>query len=268
MEAALEAIRQAIIRNDAEDKPTVVYIAIGCANSSTQQFPPFLKAIADEPILLLVDPCLEEVTFAGCCTVAVREEWDWSSVLLRAQLIGLFSISPYVSVIVQDFTGADINKYYPFQPPHPRLLFDVTYGVGGCGADMTAVRLLLDNNGGFEHPLLSPLRQIRDPTVLGREVLGRRDIVCKYLWPRLMVQEGQLEPAPWYDENYVLEQSWQLLRIYGNDEQTDNLYRTLLRRFWEDLAATARLTCAECPPDAAYRRTVNALCSRICQSSE
>ena len=115
-----------ILAHCTTSPPALVYVSIGCAGNADQQNPPFLDIQwpDEHKVLVLIDPSLEEtvVVSEGHRTVfALRDLFHWPSVWNRdvagphvAFLAALFSLASaeVTQVIVQDFTGEDIYRYF------------------------------------------------------------------------------------------------------------------------------------------------------------
>ena len=154
-----------ILAHCASTAPALIYVSIGCAGNTNQQNPPFLDTQwpDEHKVLVLIDPALEDTVVAseGHRTVfALRDLFHWPSVWNRdiagphvAFLAALFALaSARTQVVLQDFTGEDIHQYFTRPGPdfdHRRILFDATYGIGGCTPDMKSAFVLRARNGGY-----------------------------------------------------------------------------------------------------------------------
>lgn len=229
-----------ILAHCASVRPALIYVSIGCANNTDQQNPPFLDTQwpDEHKVLVLIDPALEETVVAseGCRTVFVlRNLFYWPSVWNRdvagphvAFLAALFALASttdsQTQVIVQDFTGEDIHQYFTRPGPdfnHAHILFDVTYGVGGCTPDMTSVYLLRATNGDFLQPRWLPLRATYihlTRASLAAELRDRAEALGDYAHRYYHVCKGTREPRDWCSETTVAPRLTRLFHAYGIKE--------------------------------------------------
>lgn len=190
MEAAIE---HQLIHPAPGIRQTILYIAIGCAQGhypvgehSAQQYPPFLSAWspATARILLLVDPALEDPprvyddipTRERLQTTVYchRTSWDWShyspSCEFLQRIIHTVLTRPDPTyLIVQDYTGHDINQEYRgflrttrFTEEHflSKILFDPSYDGPGCFPDLRTPVLRDPITGDFVQPSYTTLRRL------------------------------------------------------------------------------------------------------------
>lgn len=218
-----------------------MYVSIGCANNADQQNPPFLDTQwpDEHKVLVLIDPALEDapVVSEGHRTVfALRGLFHWPSVWNRdvagphmTFLAALFSLasttaSARTQVIVQDFTGEDIHQYFTRPVPdfdHRRILFDATYGIGGCNPDMKSAYILQAVNGDFLQPRWLPLHTTY--IHLAREALvaelrARAEVLGDYAHQYYHVCKGTKEPREWCTEAAIAPRLTRLFHAYGIKE--------------------------------------------------
>jgi hypothetical protein len=194
-------------------QPSDIYLAIGCANNATQQFPPFL-ASSPHPLCILVDPALEKAvaTSDGLMApppICERREWNWTSAEDKRLLDTLcsYAISTRTRLIVQDYTGTDFRIYYPLDRfPAKQLLnhvlFDCTHSPeeGSCYVDFGRVSVPLRPDGTFVQPCYEPLHRLRGVLKsehLARERAHRRDILLYLVHLRYRILCGLSEDVPW-----------------------------------------------------------------------
>lgn len=202
-----------------EQKPALVYLGIGCARAPLQQYPPFLKKFGGRQVCILIDPDLEEsfthetpdtVTF-----VYLRRYFDWAT---EGEFIKELCQLPGAQLIVQDYSGTDISTYYPLQDMGPSILrkvvFDVTYGSGGCYMDFATVHILRTVDGGFINPLYEPLTVIRphiSPELFTRLIRGR-NIAIRFVYKLNRIRKGL---DTFSDPADIQQKSAWLYPIYG-----------------------------------------------------
>lgn len=265
-------------------RPTaLIYLAIGCSQrwyaqggGSPQEFPPFVASWPGRRICILVDPDLEEsprgITQAGkpeqvlhdgmpadfgdVAFVTLRRPWGWPFHPQNAERIGSahlldglcqLAIAPGgPHLIVQDYSGPDIRRFYPVQkyrtPLLNKVMFDVTGNDGGCFVDFSKVHIRQDDRGNFIQPAFTPLwklRTLRHPA-LTHEAADRTAILLNYVG-RLYRSHRLLDPPrDWYAPEIVEQRTQSMLWAYGLQSGTNT--EDLLRLFKEgvfDLCVTA-----------------------------
>lgn len=230
-----------IFAHCATTKPALIYVSIGCAGNTYQQNPPFLDTQwSDEyKVLILIDPALEEVVTVESNshrTVFVLHElfhWPsmWNSDIAGphvAFLAVLFTLASAANsrtqVIIQDFTGEDIHQYFTkpgLDFDHHRILFDATYGIGGCTPDMKSAYILRATNGDFLQPRWLPLRASYihlTREALAAELRDRAEILGDYAHRYYHVCKGTKEPREWCTEAAVAPRLTRLFYAYGIKE--------------------------------------------------
>jgi hypothetical protein len=153
---------------------------------TNQQYPVFLDKIPGKKLIFLIDPRLEEPLYLtderkielefelpgnvkiysgdNIKIIAVKdnifwncmeeEKWVEDYTLLVNIIMRCMDIN--MKVILQDYTGADTTQLYAKLIPifnketlFPNVIFDVTYGDGGCLYHFTPDSLKLTENGDF-----------------------------------------------------------------------------------------------------------------------
>ena len=226
-----------ILAHCASTAPALIYVSIGCAGNTNQQNPPFLDTQwpDEHKVLVLIDPALEDTVVAseGHRTVfALRDLFHWPSVWNRdiagphvAFLAALFALaSARTQVVLQDFTGEDIHQYFTRPGPdfdHRRILFDATYGIGGCTPDMKSAFVLRARNGDFLQPRWLPLRETYIQLSRGSleaELRDRAEALGDYAHRYYHVCKGTKEPREWCTEAVVAPRLTRLFHAYGIKE--------------------------------------------------
>jgi hypothetical protein len=137
-----------------------------------------------------------------------------------------------VKMIVQDFTGRDIRPYYPIQMYGDALfhhvLFDATYGDGGCFPDLTAIRIL-QTNGNFVQPMystLSALSSLVPPSIVKQQFQLRRHSI--YMLSTVhRVSIGVEEYRDWCTKKEILRFLPQYSKLYDIPEPELDLAQTI-----------------------------------------
>jgi hypothetical protein len=166
-------------------KPDLIYVAIGCSQKryeygkhSPQECPPFVRhwthiGLSSNTVCILIDPDLEddpyvlmdltEEELAHHRIITIRRNFNWKTEATFIDSMCEFALSaPNTYMIVQDYSGTELHKYYPLQRFGSALLqkviFDVSYMDGGCWVDFDKVRLERDMvTGAFLQPPYMPL---------------------------------------------------------------------------------------------------------------
>lgn len=255
---------------------TLVYLAIGCSQrwhmppaGSPQGFPPF---VANWPgdgsrIIIMIDPDLEDnphaITVAGYpeqpladggiadfgknAFIAIRRNWHWPHHTVNHEvepcsrfLHGLCTWATEAQgphLIVQDYSGPDIRRYFPLYTWHVaartalinKVVFDVTGKDGGCFVDFSKVTLRRDADGNFIQPAyerLQRLRELRHPA-LAHEAADRTATLLNYVGRLYRAHRLLDPPRDWYAPEIVAGRIQSLLYIYGLQPgtSTDDLAR-------------------------------------------
>ena len=160
------------------------------------------------------------------------------------------AVLPNTRLIVQDYSGTDIRKYYPLDKCErstlcQRVLFDMTYGDGCCFVDFNKAHIYRRSNGGFVQPLYEPLANLRTdlpPDLLRSEMERRHRIVNYYLTPFYRIQRGWSEKKDWCTADTIFEQAQQLFPLY-NVPVTESTVRTLVSFILHDsIVAAGKVT--------------------------
>ena len=227
----------ALCRQAAQQGPTTIYFAVGCAlgryepgQHPRQQYPPFMSAIPGSQICILMDPELESpprafedltntvlpdqpVTRIGAITfITVRRHFEWASDEARTFIHHLCDIclNTPTDLIVQDYAGNYIERYYPIDHFGPaitkKVLFDVTYRDGGCFIDLDAVRILRGRDGSFVQPKYDSITVLRHRVSIDqiRSVLKeRRSGIVNYVKRYHRILNGDEEVRDWCTADVV-----------------------------------------------------------------
>jgi hypothetical protein len=262
-------------------QPDLIYVAIGCSQKrheygkhSPQECPPFVRqwitrtGAPAQSICILIDPDLEDDLYvfhdlsdeelAHTRIVTVRRKFYWANPLDRDFIYALCELAIRASdtyLIVQDYSGEELRKYYPLGHPRfsvPDLLskvaFDVGFMDGGCWLDFDKVRLERDaTTGGFLQPPYMRLRDmaaIATPEVLLFHAEQRYYTLLSYVWG-FYRHPGERD---WCSADAVAFKMGALPHVYGVSVSVDpaNL-KALATHLLEDFAQTAgaELTPAE-----------------------
>ena len=241
-----------------------------------QQFPPFVRDWTGKKLCILIDPYLEappRSTIDIQATQNVLSEgvegviWTTSDTIFVPLQKNFYyqnekfyntgippdhendiqfmeslckqTLSFNAKMIVQDYTGRDINAYYP-TISHPKLfgsiLYDVTYKDGGCFIEFDDIRILRDTDGDFIQPLYSPLSAIygKIPDSIFQKELTRRCQNLRILHMYACIIRGLAEPRDWLTEEHVSG----IANIYGK------MYRVSSSDILSILTSAARDVCA------------------------
>jgi hypothetical protein len=243
-----------------DEKPTIIYLAIGPARSAPQQYPPFLNEIDGKHICLLFDPRMEDPLSVfvaedshlvmendGVRILSMPRHFDWAQEDDRSFVHELCKIAiegTNTRLIVQDYTGRDIREDYPIRdfgiPLLRRVLFDVTYVNSGCFVDFSQVRLYTYPNGSFLQPFydrISTLLPYVSKDTLAAVVQDRNSRLVYNAMRLYRVLCGTEEAPEWCTEEAVFQKIRPLLLVYGFDqtELTKELLGSLLLAYLMDL---------------------------------
>jgi hypothetical protein len=221
-----------------EQGPTTIYFAIGCAlgryppgEHPRQQYPPFMRGFPGRQICILMDPELESpprayedqigfsvlpdeptVTIGDITFITARRHFAWGSKDARTFIAHLSNLclNTRTQLIVQDYAGNYIEKYYPISTFDSRItkkvLFDVTYRDGGCFIDLDAVRILRYRDGSFVQPKYDAITVLRShvSVELLRNILKeRRNSLVTYIKRYHRILTGAEEYRDWCTEDVV-----------------------------------------------------------------
>lgn len=223
---------------------------------SPQQFPPFVAAHAGHKICIWIDPGLEpeprgfqnaglaaqplpdntvaDVGFATFIPLRTNFYWPsrWAPITSENVqqcmrfIDGLCQLCVCMhdsaSMIVQDYSGADIRHFYPlerFGPALlPKVLFDVTYKDSGCFVEFDRVHILRDTDG-FVQPAYSPMWLLAPVAgaapIIEAEMADRYNILVNYVWRLYKIQMGREVPRDWCTPDVITEKARRLYLVYG-----------------------------------------------------
>ncbi len=263
-------------------EPALIYLSIGCAESAEQQLPPQVQAWPGQKVCILIDPRLESPPLAfpdyptgrlmhsydnGVTVVPMATSFYWPCYMrhgydicsaevekhmdfLEKLIVLTTAALPNTHLIVQDYSGTDVRKYYPMDKfdRHAmcqRVLFDMTYGDGCCFVDFSRVPLYRRPNGDFVQPLYEPLANLRydlPPELLRSEMERRHRTVNYYLSPFYRIQRGWSEKKDWCTAEIIFDQAQQLFTLY-NVPATENTVRSLMSFILHDsMVAAGKVT--------------------------
>lgn len=263
---------QAIVTDVAQKEKCVIYMAIGCAlgrypkgEHPAQQYPPFMKEFPYTQICILIDPCLELPPRVSndlpalhatheIMVLPIQSTFEFvpdkntpDSKFLDALLQLCVNPSLSVHMIVQDYSGRDIQPYYPVERYGERLrtnvLYDATYGDGGCFPDVSAMKILRKGDA-FVQPkflTLEALRRAIPPELAKREFQSRRYPIFKFALLHRVYQHIE-EPRDWCREEDVVTHVPQYCTIYNlatKDCSTEHILRVLLLEIVQDLCTVS-----------------------------
>jgi hypothetical protein len=268
-----------------EQKPALIYLAIGCASNPLQQCPPFVSSWPGPRVCILIDPLLESPpnyfaksaeytngpTVIGDTTFFIERrrfempsspgidpKWMKDPSISAADMNFLYSLcnlaGPNMKFICQDYTGAFITEVYPQDPSKKILdnvLFDVTYNDGGCFIDFEKVVILTNPDGSFLHPEFEPLANLlRNPTLLSALRNKRKSPLCYFIHRLYTVLIGIKEPREWCSPEAVVRHMKPLCQIYKTPLVADKVnIKALLKAALLDFCAAAHQYMSESDMD-------------------
>lgn len=275
----------------ADMRPQTIYLAIGCAHSAIQQVPPFLGSTPS--LCVWIDPCLEAVpeglaltgisplptSMAECevlegptvTCVALRTHVHWTSSDSKPEDFRMWTeclsiLYHYVQVratngaqlIVQDYSGANIYRFYPIQTVRreerahflSHVLFDVTYNEGGCFIDFDKVEIVRHPGSmEFFQPAYEPLSSIQwvAPQYLQAELGKRMNFIEHSVYRLYRTLEGREEARDYSSPESVLCRCSSLFDVYGLSPLVTDpvIVRRLLVAFFHDVASLVDYTHSE-----------------------
>ena len=167
----------------------LLYVGIGCSlehyspgKHPPQQYPPYLRDFGCAQICVLIDPRLElpprvfsdSANIQGDVTILpvvdsynhTSQYGDSTSWFLEGLAKLCLGPGTRVQMIVQEYTGTDIQPFYPLHLGSgilKNVLYDPTYGCCDCACspDFAAIHILRDDEGGFVQPAYTPLYPLR-----------------------------------------------------------------------------------------------------------
>jgi len=247
--------------------PSLIYLAVGSANSAQQQYPPFVAAWPGKKVCILIDPMLEtpplcfqqpteDTTFFILRqNIEYPRPLQWGppapstndDVVFIHNLCVLAIRYPETKMIFQDYSGRNIEPLYPIEQfgttLQENVLFDVTYGDGGCFIDFSKINILRDTNGNFFQPKYTSLQTLRKRmpnAYLISEMKARQNVLAPYVHHLYGVHRGTKTPRDWWDPMTLESHMRKLCVIYGDVSISDPAsLKNLLRKALFDYCATA-----------------------------
>ena len=234
------------ISGETSQKNLLIYVAIGCAvgrypegEHPKQQYPPYLQKFACRQICVLIDPLLEMPPRAiadvaklpGDITILpVLQTFNHTnqhgecSLWFLDRLTQLCMDSPDCRMIVQEFTGENVNLYYPTHFGRgilTNVLYDPTYSDGGgCSPDLSAIQILCDQRGNFIQPHHSRLQDIYKivPTNIFKKQFHMRQYPIIHLIQRqYRILRNLEEPRDWVTDRVLKNPMREYCFIYSID---------------------------------------------------
>jgi len=165
-------------------RPLLLYVGIGCSlehyppgKHPPQQYPPYLYDFPCPQICVLIDPRLEMPPrvfddIRGDITILPIVEFyhhtsqygDSTAWFLESLAKLCLGSDTRVQMIVQEFTGTNIQPFYPLHLGRnilKNVLYDPTYGSSDCACSPKFSTILRNAEGGFIQPAYSPLYPLR-----------------------------------------------------------------------------------------------------------
>ena len=238
------------------------YQATDARKGSPQEYPPFVADWPGRKLCILIDPELENepvgITEAGGTSatlddcvpltlafdngkptvtfVALRQYFHWNNHAgcdpadCRAFLNALIQRAlprPAPYMIVQDYSGPDIRRYYPLERfgvgMMGKVLFDITGGDPGCFVDFSKYHILRDSAGHFIQPHYTPLWKLKGRGIVGKAftdlVLQRYNLALDSAARCWRAQNGHDIPRDWYAPSIVAGRIRSLLFTYGTSHR-------------------------------------------------
>ena len=256
-------------------QPHLIYIAIGCsqkfhapdsAMASPQGYPPFLRPLGTRQLCILIDPLLEDpprpcseyasspeqqiIVVGETHFIPLRRDFEWASKEDTAFIHALCAYTlekPRTRMIVQDYSGEEIQRYYPIQQFGKELvrkvLFDFTYQDGGCFVDLSKVNILFcEDSFSFMQPLYERLTYVFK--YLTREqqkflLNSRHNLFYSYVKRLHKIQANAEEPRDWCTERHVRDIIPSLCVNYDTPYSTEQrALEELLLAYLTDLCIT------------------------------
>ena len=268
---------QKIIEEDANKGPLLIYIAIGCSLKyypegahPKQQYPPFMETFPCNQICILIDPLLEQPPRSLKDISEEKKPYEIKVLPIHSNFIFKtpdedflhnlirLCINPSlcVKMIVQDFTGRDISNYYPIQLYDDSLLknvlFDATYGDGGCFPDLSTITIL-QKDGNFLHPKymrFSELWHNASKHIFVQQFKLRRYPVFKIAMLYRILRHIE-EPRDWCKEEDILAYIPQYCKIYSLSQKGVHIIlRDILKNIVQDLCIVSESYLTESEMDS------------------
>jgi hypothetical protein len=234
------------ISEEALQGDLLIYVAIGCAvgrypegEHPAQQYPPYLQKFACRQICVLIDPMLEmppramadvaklpgDITILPVLqTFHHTGQEDECSLWFLDRLTQLCMDSSNCKMIVHEFTGININLYYPTHFGKnilTNVLYDPTYSDGGgCSPDLSTIQILCDQRGNFLQPNHSRLQDIYKTVpkhIFNRQFRMRQYPVIELLQRQYRILRNLEEPRDWLTEHVLQHPIHKFCFIYNID---------------------------------------------------
>jgi hypothetical protein len=229
---------QSLVKEESEKGELLIYIAIGCSLERyeegahpQQQYPPFMKEFPCNQVCVLIDPRLElpprsvqdiaiTKTSYKITILPILDNFMFEHNAFLHSLIDLcMNPNKHTKMIVQDFSGRDIRPLYPIHLYGERLLthvlFDTTYGEGGCFPDLSAITIL-QTNGAFQQPQYMKLCRLYEEVpkeIAKREFTSRRYPIYK-ISMMYRISQNREETRDWCSEEEIQAYFPQYCKIY------------------------------------------------------
>ena len=257
-------------------QPHLIYIAIGCsqafhepgsAMAAPQGYPPFLRPLGTRQLCILIDPLLEDpprpcdgfqreagqqvIVVGETHFIPLRRDFEWTSPGDTAFIHSLCAYTlekPRTRMIVQDYSGEEIQRYYPIQTFGKELirkvLFDFTYQNGGCFVDLSKVDILFcDDSFSFMQPLYERLTYVfkyMSPEQKKFILNSRHNTFYSFVKRLHKIQAGVEPPRDWCTEQIVRAMIPSFCVIYNTPYSTDQQsLEELLLAYLSDLCLTS-----------------------------
>jgi hypothetical protein len=251
-----------ILQTCATTKPDLIYLAVGCsqkhhtrAQSTPQEYPPFVSDWPGTKVCILIDPelesppyCFQELGFEEPANMKneqiqfflLRRSFDYprpahwspappnmeSDMAFLNALCTIACQSPNTKLIFQDYSGRDISDIYPIHIPQvqAKVLFDVTYNDGGCFIDLNSVNILKETNGDFFQPKYSLIKFLRNRSakrILEIELKERSSVLADYVHRYYCILKGMKEDREWCSPEVIRSRMDRLCKIYKTPQAVD-----------------------------------------------
>jgi hypothetical protein len=145
-----------------------------------------------------------------------------------------------VKVIVQDFSGRDIQEFYPTQYGErvfQNVLFDVTYDDGGCFPDLQSVTIL-EKDGKFIQPKYMRLQELQGKVpkhIFIKECKSRRYPLQIFAILHRVNRKLE-EPRDWITEHFLVKTTKRFHAIYNMKSSYESSIRQILLHSVEDFS--------------------------------
>ncbi len=264
--------------------PALIYLSIGCAQngnpvSNEQQLPPFIRdwPTAGRILLILVDPALEsppqvakDLEMPGYDDmtpvnrhgrfdiITLRQNFIWTNDVERAMLDAMYVLCLHTEtrMIVQDFSGINIHKYYPLRSFSSDILdcvlFDVTQRDGGCSVNWATnpPQIWHPRTKRFVHAWNQPLTDIKGGVtdrIYKEQLNSRVNILTNYVNRLYHIQAGTQELRDWCSPERVIAEADWLFDVYNIPIETENaVLRYLIDAMTKDILTAS---CSRPPTD-------------------